>query len=292
MSRRRDEPTKRSDEPVLATLWLDLTRSTDHSELPQALRDACALTHLTDFHSAQERLASSHFDWVILDFDFPNSALLREAKAFKSKNMSTPMVVSTVQHSEAMAVWAFRSKFFDFLVKPIPAHEIRRCIRQIQDVRAAKSNHARKPIQHIDQLVPEEAAPSEPYGESILRRAITYVEKNFHTHVRNEEIAELCHMNAFAFSRQFKKVFGIGFHEFLTRYRLREARRLLENPAANVTHIALTVGFNDPSYFSRVFKKYFGANPSSFAGKPSPTFHSNAVDANYEPLPVGKRKRN
>ena len=101
-----------------------------------------------------------------------------------------------------------------------------------------------------------------------MRPAISYVESHYHGEVRNEIVAELCDMNQFRFSRQFKQTYGIGFHEFVVRYRLREARRMLANPGSSITQICYAAGFNDPSYFTRVFKKYFGGNPSEFLGVP------------------------
>ena len=54
------------------------------------------------------------------------------------------------------------------------------------------------------------------------------------------------------------------------RVRLREASRLLQNPQASVSEVAYAVGFNDMSYFSRMFKRHFGVAPSSvqLAGTP------------------------
>ena len=98
------------------------------------------------------------------------------------------------------------------------------------------------------------------------------------------------YLSQFTFSRLFKKTYGIGFHEFLTRYRLREARRLLANPYTNIANVGLAVGFNDPSYFSRVFKKYYGQNPSAFLGKGFAKEYSNVVDRSYAPCPVERRK--
>jgi AraC-like DNA-binding protein len=73
-------------------------------------------------------------------------------------------------------------------------------------------------------------------------------------------------MSPFRFSREFKKTFGKTFRDYLIDYRLKEACRLLENPAATITDVTYAVGFNDPSYFSRVFKQRFGVTPSLMVG--------------------------
>ena len=61
----------------------------------------------------------------------------------------------------------------------------------------------------------------------------------------------------------FKDAFGMTFRDYVVRLRLKEAGRLLQNPQASVTEVAYTVGFNDISYFSRMFKRHFGVSPSA-----------------------------
>ena len=72
----------------------------------------------------------------------------------------------------------------------------------------------------------------------------------------------MCSMSPFVFSRKFKDVFGISFRDYVVRYRLRAACGLLKNPGSSVTDVAFAVGFNDVSYFSRMFKRHFGMPPS------------------------------
>ena len=199
------------------------------------------------------------------------------------------MVISTVQHSEAMAVWTLHSKFLDYLVKPTAAHEVENCLRAIHAIREAKKSSVRLPVM-VEDAVPDEISSTYINEKEVLQRAILYVERNFHEPIRNEAVASQCNMSQFTFSRLFKKTYGIGFHEFLTRYRLREARRLLANPYTNIANVGLAVGFNDPSYFSRVFKKYYGQNPSTFLGKGFAKEYSNVVDRSYAPCPVERRK--
>jgi AraC-like DNA-binding protein len=88
------------------------------------------------------------------------------------------------------------------------------------------------------------------------------VEKNYHAKITSEEAARLCGMSPFRFGRAFKDAFGMAFRDYVVRVRLEEAGRLLQNPQMSVTEVAYAVGFNDLSYFSRVFKRHFGVSPS------------------------------
>ena len=53
----------------------------------------------------------------------------------------------------------------------------------------------------------------------------------------------------------------------MVRYRIREACRLLRNPNAQVSEIAYAVGFSEPSYFTKTFKKLVGTPPSQVVGR-------------------------
>ena len=75
-------------------------------------------------------------------------------------------------------------------------------------------------------------------------------------------MARLCGMSSSQFSRAFKKVYDTTFQEFVVRYRVFQAFNALQAPGANISEIAYSVGFSDPSYFTRVFKRYVGVAPS------------------------------
>jgi AraC-like DNA-binding protein len=59
-----------------------------------------------------------------------------------------------------------------------------------------------------------------------------------------------------------KKITGLSTTEFIKKIRMNEANRMLKENNLTVSEIAYKVGYNDPSYFSRSFKKMFGKNPT------------------------------
>jgi len=83
-------------------------------------------------------------------------------------------------------------------------------------------------------------------------------------------------MNASQFSRAFKQTYDLTFQEFLLRYRVRASREQLQSPRAKIAEVAYNVGFSDPSYFTRVFKRFIGMSPSEYG---SATPDPNTEDA-------------
>ena len=98
-----------------------------------------------------------------------------------------------------------------------------------------------------------------------LLPAIYFVKQKFREKIRSDEVAQACGMNTFRFSRAFHATFGLTFQDYVLRYRILESCRLLRHPDACITKVAYSVGFNDASYFSRVFRRFVGTSPSAYS---------------------------
>ena len=134
---------------------------------------------------------------------------------------------------------------------------------------ALRDNQRNRELLRISARVPDEVGTKKSSNISrnhYLAPALNLVEKNYRTKIKSSELAELCGMSPFQFGRAFQETFGVSFRGYVVRYRLMQSARLLENPGASVTEVAYAVGFNDSSYFTRTFKRYFGVLPSEAVG--------------------------
>ena len=73
-------------------------------------------------------------------------------------------------------------------------------------------------------------------------------------------------MSATQLNRKMKALTGETPMSFIRKVRLHRAKELLQNTQLTVAEIAYDVGFSDPSYFSRAFKKEFGERPTENKG--------------------------
>jgi AraC-like DNA-binding protein len=71
-------------------------------------------------------------------------------------------------------------------------------------------------------------------------------------------------LNDFKLKRGFRQVFGTTAFGYLHEQRMERARQLLEERRFNVTEVACTVGYANPSHFASAFKKKFGVNPGAY----------------------------
>jgi AraC-like DNA-binding protein len=96
------------------------------------------------------------------------------------------------------------------------------------------------------------------------------VEKNYAEKLRMPEAARLCELSPFQFSRNFKKENGFTFRDFVVRVRIQRAAELIRQSKVSVTEAAFGVGFNDLSYFARMFRRQIGVCPSHYRTKHDP----------------------
>lgn len=97
-----------------------------------------------------------------------------------------------------------------------------------------------------------------------IKQAILYIYKNFASPITLEIVAKEVHLNPAYFSTIFKQATGSSFREYLNMVRIEESKRLLTNTDYALIDIAIATGFEDQSYFSKVFKKYTGLTPKQY----------------------------
>lgn len=245
-------------------LWVDLTVSVRHGDLPTAIRESCDVEICSDANQLEQFIERGSIDCVCFDLDYPDHAGLNLLRKTKMRYPQLPILLLTLQHSESLAVWAFRSRVLDFLVKPVSHGEFHRCLQIIQYARKASADQRSRAQGNNIAPIPPEIPLTMRSDDVRLLPALYYVKQNFRSKIRNEVVSKLCDMSPFRFSRSFHETYGITFQDYVMRFRILESCRLLQDPNSNVTDVAYAVGFNDASYFSRTFRRYIGMTPSSY----------------------------
>ena len=90
------------------------------------------------------------------------------------------------------------------------------------------------------------------------------IDAHLYTNLRLEQLAKLSNLSLSSFKREFKKTFGDTPSNYITKLRMEKAKELLILSDLSVSEIAYDTGFNDPLYFTRLFKKREGITPSHF----------------------------
>lgn len=96
-----------------------------------------------------------------------------------------------------------------------------------------------------------------------IQRIMSYIDENFSSQIRLDDIAEIENITSTHASHIFKDSFGISFQEYVNMKRL-EQSILLMNTDKTLIDIAYESGFSDPKYMTKMFKKYFNCTPKVF----------------------------
>lgn len=94
-----------------------------------------------------------------------------------------------------------------------------------------------------------------------------YINEHYCEKITSGSLADLCCMNESYFCRFFKRNFNKTPIEYLNEFRIEKACELLNLTTRTITDIALSVGFEDINYFSRMFKKIKNCSPSEYRGR-------------------------
>ena len=109
--------------------------------------------------------------------------------------------------------------------------------------------------------------PADTTDTRRLKTVLQLIEAEYATPLRIEDAAEACGCSQSHFMRWFKKMTGQGFTAYLNDHRLNLAAELLRITDATVLDIAGRVGFDNLSYFNRLFKRRYGMTPREYRSK-------------------------
>ncbi len=112
-------------------------------------------------------------------------------------------------------------------------------------------------------MVAQMALPEGPVAQ--VQRAIRLIRSDYARPFRVEDLAEASAMSPTSFHRHFRAVTGLSPLQFIKGIRLHEARRLLLSRPSEVSQVALEVGYESASQFSREYRRLFGTPPSQDA---------------------------
>ncbi len=101
------------------------------------------------------------------------------------------------------------------------------------------------------------------YAETV-NKAKQFILNNYSEEISLDDIARAAFVSPYHLSHLFKEVEGISVFTYLTKVRLEKAKLLLRNRSYTINQISLQIGFRDPGYFAKVFRRVEGRTPSQF----------------------------
>lgn len=119
----------------------------------------------------------------------------------------------------------------------------------------------------VEKMADAHAEMKKRFSPDVSRRVKQYILEHAHERISLESIAESVQLSPFYVSKLFKEQFGKNYIDFLTECRIEKAKQLMLDERKTLKEIAIEVGYRDPNYFSRVFKKVCGVSAKAYRHK-------------------------
>ncbi len=100
----------------------------------------------------------------------------------------------------------------------------------------------------------------------VIYKAVNYIKENYMNKITLEEVASHVYLSPSYFSKIFKDDMKCNFNTYVNQVRVERSKHLLLNENINLVDISNMVGYEDQSYFSKVFKKIVGVTPGKYRG--------------------------
>lgn len=178
----------------------------------------------------------------------------------------------------------FTANYFDsndFVFSPkIRDEELVCLMREFKKYHAATSEEEPMRIQHLRSaalrimlLICEKHAnfdkspKTDSHLLSSIKKSIGYVKAESEREISLDEISSFVGLSKFYFTREFRRITGYSFVDYQKNVRCERARGLLLATDESIKEIGLRCGFENQSYFSKIFKEYSGLTPCEYRKK-------------------------
>jgi len=119
-------------------------------------------------------------------------------------------------------------------------------------------------LEKVSEICRNMIRSTEEQSNSIIIKAKSYIDQYYYKGISLDDVSREVDISPYYFSKLFKEETGENFIYYLTNIRIQKAKKLLTNQALSIKEIGIKVGYSDPNYFSRIFKKSVGQTPTEY----------------------------
>lgn len=211
-------------------------------------------------------------DIIILDVNMPGLNGLEVLEKIRLSGSTSKVIISTAFDEFDYAIKALRLGALDFLVKPVSKSVLLSALNKAIDrIEIEKTKETKiASIDSMYQYIKENSlVKNGEFDNSItIPQAVIkvkeYIENNYFKNIGLDEIVDDCCYSKYHICRLFKCFQNCTIMEYLLRHRITIAKQLLRETNKSVKEIALDIGFNDPNYFSLIFKRELSITPIQY----------------------------
>ena len=227
------------DEPAIVDLHTRIIKS----QIPES-----HILKAYNGREALEKIQQDHPDLVLLDLMMPevNGFEVLRTMRDEESNRNTPVIVLTSQS--------------------LTQDDIERLNAGVVSVLGKGMFNVEEIVSHLKDAIARKRKPGSDSQRCVLK-AMAYIHANYAEAVSRHDVAAYVGLSERHLTRCFRQEIGITPITYLNRFRVRQAKTLLDAGEKSITRVALDVGFSTGAYFARVFQEEVGKSPRNYLRK-------------------------
>lgn len=218
-----------------------------------------------------QSIISKHpIDILLCDIEMPGEYGIALIRWIRENAYDIDCILLTCHAEFAYAREAITLNCQDYLLLPASYETIGQTVKKVMQRREMRLQNAR--LQEYgkswlkskeEHVLVNEDIPKSP--KEVVEECASYILQNLNNETLSvNELASHFYLNPIYLNRIFKKEKNISISQFIIQEKMSLAAQLLKNPTSSAVAVANQVGYPNYSYFSTIFKKYYGCSPSQY----------------------------
>lgn len=262
--------------------------------LEKYLKGQCEIFQAENGRQVLEIYERERIQILILDIEMPGINGIEAAEKIREQDKECSIIFLTAFDEFSYAKKAITVRALDYLLKPYDEQELilvmDEAMRQADEWEGRKAKiqgretagdatkggeNMKSPGQQgqADHIRTEDSrTQADEDGEEsgkvrmdkVTEMIFHYIQDNYMYDISMQDLAKTMNYSEAYFCRLFKQCFSKNFTSYLTEYRVKAAKKMLEQPTVNVKDVGKAVGYMDSNYFARVFKRITGQTPTEY----------------------------
>ena len=225
-----------------------IERQVLYKTLQKNLGDRCRIFQAANGREALKIYEEEKIQIAILDIEMPGINGIEAAQQIRQADKDCCIIFLTAFDEFSYAKKAITVRALDYLLKPYDEQELMLVVEEAMHIAGEQRQSGGDEDENENPVTADTEEP-EDGGHARLSKVTSlisqYIHENYMFDISMQDAARAMNYSEAYFCKLFKQCFDQNFTSYLTRYRIKEAKKMLEQPTVNVKEIGRAVGYGD-----------------------------------------------